>query len=305
MDTKVIGWGSAFVGLGGKMKISFWSHMRGAAGVTTNLACVSALMSIGGMGKTAVLENHYSINSIGDMLLFPEKIEYLREHGEYYSRYGIEYILKRLYSGEPGEKLLHHASIPLLFSSMYYLPQGRIVNKEVFNYEFHLVQKKLFQSLERISDYIFIDTETNQNLSSKIILSESDLIVVNLNQDPVQIQKFFRQYTSIQEKAVYLIGGYQPELPWNIGRICKEFQIPREKTGIIPYNPELVDAASKGHLLQFLNRNYYKASDYENEYLIRYAKKAGRMIRKNLVRLRREERMEEREFQGIPCTPLC
>lgn len=305
MDTKVIGWGSAFVGLGGKMKISFWSHMRGVAGVTTNLACVSALMSIGGMGKTAVLENHYSINSIGDMFLFPEKLEYLREHGEYYSRYGIEYILKRLYSGEPGEKLLHHASIPLLFSSMYYLPQGRIVNKEVFNYEFHLVQKKLFQSLERISDYIFIDTETNQNLSSKIILSESDLIVVNLNQDPVQIQKFFRQYTSIQEKAVYLIGGYQPELPWNIGRICKEFQIPREKTGIIPYNPELVDAASKGHLLQFLNRNYYKASDYENEYLIRYAKKAGRMIRKNLVRLRREERMEEREFQGIPCTPLC
>ena len=305
MDTKVIGWGSAFVGLGGKMKISFWSHMRGVAGVTTNLACVSALMSIGGMGKTAVLENHYSINSIGDMFLFPEKIEYLREHGEYYSRYGIEYILKRLYSGEPGEKLLHHASIPLLFSSMYYLPQGRIVNKEVFNYEFHLAQKKLFQSLERISDYIFIDTETNQNLSSKIILSESDLIVVNLNQDPVQIQKFFRQYTSIQEKAVYLIGGYQPELPWNIGRICKEFQIPREKTGIIPYNPELVDAASKGHLLQFLNRNYYKASDYENEYLIRYAKKAGRMIRKNLVRLRREERMEEREFQGIPCTPLC
>lgn len=305
MDTKVIGWGSAFVGLGGKMKISFWSHMRGVAGVTTNLACVSALMSIGGMGKTAVLENHYSINSIGDMFLFPEKLEYLREHGEYYSRYGIEYILKRLYSGEPGEKLLHHASIPLLFSSMYYLPQGRIVNKEVFNYEFHLVQKKLFQSLERISDYIFIDTETNQNLSSKIILSESDLIVVNLNQDPVQIQKFFRQYTSIQEKAVYLIGGYQPELPWNIGRICKEFQIPREKTGIIPYNPELVDAASKGHLLQFLNRNYYKASDYENEYLIRYAKKAGRMIRKNLVRLRREEIMEEREFQGIPCTPLC
>ena len=293
------------MGLGGKMKIAFWSHMRGVAGVTTNLACVSALMSIGGVGKTAVLENHYSINSIGDMLLFPDKIEHLREHGEYYSRYGIEYILKRLYSGEPGEKLLHHASIPLLFSSMYYLPQGRIVNKEVFNYEFHLVQKKLFQSLEKISDYIFIDTETNQNLSSKIILSESDLIVVNLSQDPIQIQKFFRQYTSIQEKAVYLIGSYQPELPWNIGRICKEFQIPREKIGIIPYNAELKDAASKGHLLQFLNRNYYKASDYENEYLIHYVKRAGRMIRKNLIRLRREEKTGKREFQGIPCTPLC
>ncbi len=286
------------------MKVSFWSHVRGVTGVTTNMVCVSALMSIGGVGKTALLENHYSINSIGDMILFPEKIEHLREHGEYYSRYGIEYILKRLYSGEPGVKLLHHASIPLLFSSMYYLPQGRIVNKEVFNYEFHLAQKKLFQSLEKISDYIFIDTETNQNLSSKIILSESDLIVVNLSQDPVQIQKFFKQYLSIQEKVVYLIGNYRPELPWNIGRICKEFQIPRERTGIIPYNQELADATSNGYLLQFLNRNYYRASDCENEYFIRSVKKAVRMIQKNLLRLRQEERMEGREFQGISCTPV-
>lgn len=284
------------------MKICFWSHVRGVAGVTTNLACVSALMSIGGLGKTAVLENHYSTNSIGDMILVPEKLGHLREHGEYYSRYGIEYILKRLYSGESGEKLLRHASIPLLFSSMYYLPQGRIVNKEVFNYEFNLVQKELFESLEKISDYVFIDTEANQNLSSKVILSESDLIVVNLSQDPDQIQEYFNQYVSMQDKAVYLIGNYQSESVWNISRICKEFHIPREKIGIIPFNLELADSMSTGHLLQFLNRNYYKASDHENDYLIRYVKRASQMIRKNVVRLRREEMAEETEIRSISCT---
>ncbi len=127
---------------------------------------------------------------------------------------------------------------------------------------------------------------------------------MNLSQDPVQIQKFFKQYLSIQEKVVYLIGNYRPELPWNIGRICKEFQIPRERTGIIPYNQELADATSNGYLLQFLNRNYYRASDCENEYFIRSVKKAVRMIQKNLLRLRQEERMEGREFQGISCTPV-
>lgn len=84
------------------MKISFWSHVRGLTGVTTNLACVSAIMAIGRMGKTVVLENHYSTNSIGDLILVPEQIDHLHEHGEYYSKYGIEYILKRLYSGERG-----------------------------------------------------------------------------------------------------------------------------------------------------------------------------------------------------------
>lgn len=271
------------------MKISFWSHVHGMAGVTTNVACISALMSISGIGKTALLENHYSMNSIGDAILTPEKTGALREHGAYYDRYGIEYILKRLYSGESGERLLHNASIPLLFSSMYYLPQGRIVNREVFNYEFSLVQEKLFSVLETISDYIFIDTETNQNLSSTTILSQSDLIVVNLDQNPVHLKEFFQNYTSMQEKAVYLIGSYKPELPWNISRICKEYHIPKEKVGIIPFNMDLAVAAESGHLLQFLNRNYYKQSDSECEYLMRYAKRASQMIRKNVIRLRREK----------------
>ncbi len=153
------------MGRGGEMKISFWSHVRGLTGVTTNLACVSALMAIGRMGKTVVLENHYSTNSIGDLILVPEQIDHLHEHGEYYSRYGIEYILKRLYSGERGDKLVHNSSIPLLFSSMFYIPQGKIVNREVFEYEFNLVQKELFQALEQLSDYVFVDTEANQNFS--------------------------------------------------------------------------------------------------------------------------------------------
>lgn len=270
------------------MKISFWSNVRGEAGVTTNLACVSALISIGGQGKSVILENHYSINGIGDILLVPEKLELLREQGEYYSHYGIEYVLKRLYSGEAGEKLVHHATIPLLFSTMYYLPQGRIVNKEVFNYEFNLVQKELFDALSLISDYVFVDTETNQNLSSNIILSEADVIVVNLDQNPVHLKEYFTNYSSIQEKALYLIGNYKPELPWNVGRICKEFHISREKIGVIPYNMELKDSMSQGHLLQFLNRNYYKPSDCENDYFIRYAKRASQMIRKNVIKVRRE-----------------
>jgi len=287
------------VGLGGKMKISFWSPVHRTAGVTTNAACVSAVMAIGGAGKTVVLENHYSTNSIGDIILIPEQVEHLREHGEYYSRYGIEYVLKRLYSGESGEKLVHRASIPLLFSSMLYIPQGRVVNKEVFNYEFNLVQKELFQALEKLSDYVFIDTERNQNLSSNVILSESDIIVVNLDQDIAHLRDFFTNYESMQEKAVYLIGNYHTGAEWDVSRICKEFHINRDKIGIIPFNMELSECMAQGHLLQFLNRNYYKASDSENEYLIRYIKKAGKMIRKNAMVLRRSEGKKKGRTQGL------
>lgn len=283
------------------MKICFWSPVRGKAGVTTNMACISALLAIGKRGKTMVLENHYSIRGIGDILLEQEAVDAFREHGEYHSCYGVEYLLKRIYSGEPGEKLIHHAAVPLLFSSMFYIPQGRIVNREVFDYEFRMVYDLLFQALESHSDYIFIDTETNRNLSSNIILSQSDLVVVNLPQDKEQMADFFREQKSLQDKAVYLIGNYQEELPCNLSYICGKYHISKDRIGIIPYNMEMQDAMGNGHLLQFLNRNFYQAEDSQNEYLLRYAKRAARMIMRNVSGKEREYRkfemlLEEREI---------
>lgn len=280
------------------MKICFWSPVRGRAGVTTNMACISALAAIGKTGKIYILENHYSIHGIGDILMEQETVDSFREHGEYHSCYGIEYLLKQMYLGEPGEKLIHHSAIPLLFSSLFYIPQGRIVNKEVFNYEFRMAYEKVFQALESHSEYIFIDTETNQNLSSNIILSHSDLIVVNLPQDEEQLAVFFQGNQSIQEKAVYLIGGYQEGTSCNMSHICREYKIPRDRIGIIPYNLELQEAMSNGHLLQFLNRNYFQAEDRENEYLLRYAKRAVRMIQKNALRRVREQQKYRLFLEG-------
>ena len=261
------------------LKIAFWSNVRGRSGVTTNMVCISALAAIAGAGKSVLLENHYSYKNIASMVLPGEQIEQLKESGRYYNRDGIEYVLK-----------LRHATMPLLYTSMYYLPQSYIINKEVFNYEFSLVYKKLFYNLEVFSDNVFIDTERNENLSSNAILTEADLVVVNLVQDKVALREFFDNYSSIQEKSVYLIGAYQPELLFNYRRICYEYHIPRDRIGIIPYNIELSEAMSEGRILQFLNRNYEKASGRENDYFMRHCKKSSMMVRKNLINLRKRKK---------------
>ncbi|MCI9080258.1 MAG: hypothetical protein HFH68_15340 [Lachnospiraceae bacterium] len=277
------------------MKIAFWSNVRGRSGVTTNMVCISALASIAGAGKSVLLENHYSCNSIASIVLPGEQVELLKESGRYYNREGIEYVLKGLYSGKDGEELLRHAAMPLLYTSMYYLPQSYIINKEVFNYEFSLVYKKLFDALGIFSDNVFIDTERNENLSSNAILTEADLVVVNLVQDKVALNEFFENYSSIKEKSVYLIGAYQPELLFNYRRICYEYHIPRDRIGIIPYNIELSEAMSEGRILQFLNRNYEKASGRENDYFMRHCKKSSMMVRKNLINLRKRKKEEATE----------
>ncbi len=266
------------------MKISFWSPVRNGAGVTTNMACISALSAIGKRGKSILLENHYSIRGLADILMEQEEKEFLREKGAYYDKTGLEYLLKKIYSGEVKGKEVREALTPLLFSSMNYLPQSRIVNKEVFDYEFNLVYKELFDALEEIADFVFVDTETNQNLSSHLILDAADLIVVNLTQNPEDLKFFFDNYESLEKKAVFLIGNYVPEFSWNLARLCKEFHISYSRVGVIPMNLELNTALAQGRLLNFLNLNFYMPSGKENGYFMRYAKRAEAMILRNINR---------------------
>lgn len=286
-----------FVGMRGQMKIAFWSNVRGQAGVTTNMICVSALITLGGIGRTVLLENHYSAYGLSEMLLQGDKIESLREYGEYFNRYSIEYIMKRLYSGEDGEKLIHQASIPLLFSNMYYVPQSQIVNREVFEYEFHLVKEKLFEALETTSDYVFVDTEANRNLSTNIILEEADLVVVNLDQNPMHVKEYFDHYASLQEKTVFLVGNYRPEVSYNVQEICKEYSVERDRIVGLPYHFELEESVKNGTVLSFLNRSYFQPMDKENEYFIRQLKRACKMIRKKSVACRREKMRFSKENQ--------
>lgn len=265
------------------MKIAFWSNIRKRGGVTTNMACIAAISAISGMGKSVLLENHYNINNLNGMLLTPEKISRLRETGQYYNKYGIEYILKRLYTGESGNSLIQEASIPLLYSSIYYLPQSYIVNKEVFNYEFELVHKELFRTLERVAEMVLIDTESSGNASSMEILEEADIIVVNIDQNAGTWEDYFENYASLAQKSVFLVGRYQREYNLNLFRIRKEYHIPSSRIGVIPYNMELQEAAREGHILQFLNRNYLKNGYSDNRYFMQEVKRSAVMLRDNIL----------------------
>lgn len=199
------------------MKIAFWSNVRKNGGVSTNMVCMAAVSAIAGMGRSVLLENHYNVNNLNGMLLSQDKIDMLHETGQYYNKYGIEYILKRLYTGAPGEQLIRRASIPLLYSSIYYLPQSYIVNREVFDYEFELAHKDLFRCLENISDMVFIDTESKGNASSVQILEEADIVVVNIDQEQAAWDDFLNTLRDWRANQSFWSGSMKRKIPliWN------------------------------------------------------------------------------------------
>ena len=264
------------------MKIAFWSHTREGACVTTNLACMAAMTAVHSEKKCMLLENHYSLRNIGDLMLPSERIECLREQGQYYNKYGLEHLLKELYSGKNDANMIQHTAIPLLFQNLFYLPQSFILNRDVFNYEFELVRETLFQCLEEAADLLFVDTESNRNLSTTSILSDADLIVVNLRQDTKMLTEFFENHPIIRNKAFFLIGKYQPNHTWNLRRICYRFHIPRQNIGVIPYNLELEEAVTYGRVLQFLNRNIDEKQNKENAFFMRQVDRAVELLHQRI-----------------------
>lgn len=269
------------------MKIAFWSPVRTSPGVTTNMACMAGIGAMSGANRTILLENHYAARNIADIVMPVEQNNTLREQANYYGKYGLEYVLKQIYSGRNGIDVIHQSAVSLLYERLMYLPQSYIVNREVFNYDFGLVREELFRCLEETADYVFVDTETNCNLSTSAILSEADLVVVTLRQDRKMLDDFFQDHASLREKAVYLIAAYEKDMELDLRRICYDYQISRDRIGAVPLNLELVSAAAQGRLLQFLSMNYYKTSGRENDYFMRQVKKAVIMLRDNMLRTRR------------------
>lgn len=280
------------------MKIAFWSNGGRDMCVTSNMACITSMISLkkSGMIREILLENHFNRDrGLEAVLVQQEKIEFLRETGGYYVKYGLEHILKRIFIGETHDEIVKSSTIDLLLSNMFLLPSGMVFNKEVFNYDFSLVHNELFKMLDRVGDYVFIDTESNQNLSTKHILYDADIVVVNLSQDPKKIYDFFENYTSLKEKAVYIIGKYQPEKRWTRKRICYEYNVPRNKIGVIPYNVEFNDALISGKLQHFLNYNYTGKVRLENEYFMNQCKKSAVVVLDMISEVKKKKEYQRRQ----------
>ena len=98
----------------------------------------------------------------------------------------------------------------------------------------------------------------------------------------MHVKDYFDHYASLQEKTVFLVGNYRPEVSYNVQEICKEYS---------------EESVKNGTVLSFLNRSYFQPMDKENEYFIRQLKRACKMIRKKSVACRREKMRFSKENQ--------
>lgn len=262
------------------MKIAFWSNCSGRAGTTSNMACISVLCSMLNQTKSVLFENHYNLNGL-EQAFINQRREHqllLREELSYYDQTGLEGLIRRVHSNYTYEKVMEDIALKFFNDYIYYLPKNHNMNQQYIEFELNQVIKPLFGFLDQMFDMVFVDTAFHQTLSTKSILDEVQLVVVNLCQNKHVLDHFFSNYSSLIEKSIFLIGNYQEQSRLNLKNIRRKYQLPKEQIGIIPFNLEFADAVNNGGVVEYLTRNLICGRQDDNYYFISQAKHAAELI---------------------------
>jgi hypothetical protein len=151
--------------------------------------------------------------------------------------------------------LIKEATLEIVDNYLYYLPTNAVIPQNIYDFAMYDHVKSILESAQELADIVYVDTSKGNHLSTKIILDEVDLVVVNLNQNFNEFKNFFRNYSSLMGKCVFLISNYNPRSNLTINKISHIFSIPKSSIAVIPYNVDYQEALSRGSLVEFLYSN--------------------------------------------------
>lgn len=291
------------------MKIAFWSNVSEACGVSSSLAAISIASVIRYPYTVVTMENRLCSNNLGKAYmgrLQSRSKGYAGNSFEagtnYYEGGGLEGLIRKIYRDEYNLKTFRRYLSEVIHKHLYYIPQTKVIHNEIFDYEFDQCYPQLQQLIEEFADICMIDTASYRSLSTKTILENADLIVVNLCQKHIILEDFFLNYSSLIPKAIFIINKYDPRMFPNYRRILKEYDISPEKLTVIPYNEMYQSAYAEGTVVEFISRNYNCPKENANYLFIQSIKKAAYMIIKEaeqLVKQKEQQFMRQNELQNI------
>lgn len=237
------------------MKIAFWSNSPGKTGVTGNLSCISIVSAMYHTSEMVLFENHANINNLGSTFLNPNSYDRLQEKNSYFVENGLGRVLSYCDMGDiVNAGMVYRTCLSVFDQRVFYLPGGGM-NRDLMEYRLRKHAGDVMEMLERVYPTVCVDISSSSLESSRKILKEADLVVVNLCQNNQQLSHFFRNFSEIQKKAFYVIGNYDSRSEITKHDIVKRFGLPGFMVGTVPYNRRFADALTKGNVIPFLLKN--------------------------------------------------
>lgn len=266
------------------VKVAFWSNEYEKSYAFLNFVAVSIASVMSNPYTITMLENYIGRDNLSKAFFVDYDNIHTKSGGTpgFYEGGGIEGLLRRIYRGDNYPDLLGGYLNEVIAEHLYYIPQSGVINSELFDFEFYNNLHELLRIIDKNTDICYINTRQQNHLSSKAILQEVDLIVINLIQDSDYLEDFFKNYHSLIPKSTFIIGNYSPKSFMTCKRISKLYEIPLESISPIPYNEYFHVTCGYGGAKEFFNSNYFCPRESPNYLFICGVRKAAYMILKRI-----------------------
>lgn len=263
------------------MKVAFWSNAYKKCNVTNNMAAISVASALILPYRIMLLENYLSKNNIGR--IFSNNISNeIREYSNYYNDNAcIETIVQNSYDLDCNNENISCIK-EIIVNKLYYLPQGNIINNDLFDYEFSRNIDYLIDYANNFADIKFIDTSPESGLSTNSILEESDLIIVNICPETDELIDFFVNYNSLISKSIFIINVTDVSMCKDIFKIFQKYGVLENKVVFIPFNEMLMYSNYNGSLVEFILFNLNNCNNSKDLLFFKALKKVVNLILKSL-----------------------
>ncbi len=274
------------------MNIAFWSNANELCQVSANMAAISMASIVRYPYSVIIMENQLNNHRLERAFFGEGSIDFIHEVGtNYYDGGGMEGLIRKIYRGECSGNIIRHYLKEIISQRLYYIPQSRIIHSEIFDYELDHCIHKLLGLINKESDICFIETASHRNLSTKTILEEADLIVVNLCQKQCILEDFFLNYSILSEKAIFLVSNIDQHSKVSARSIANCYDIPNDNIIVIPYCENFLSACTNGNIKDFICANYTCQKENPNFFLMQAIKKATYLIIKKAVEQAKEKEL--------------
>lgn len=260
------------------MQIAFWENMKREGRPPDYMAAISIMLSINHYKKVILLDNGQESDSLERIFRGIYRFYYVKEDSNYIvHRNGMDQILDNLHMTPDIEPLLAQSAVEVIQDYLYYVPQSKVMNHLAYEYQLYQELTTIIKSYENISDFIMVRARNGNNLSTKQVLDEADLVMVELSQDYNVLDAFFDNYSSIRQKAFFVFSQYKRN-SISIHHIMDKYHLNKDQVIVLTEHAPLNAACIAGNLVSYLKGNNNCKKESEHYRCVRELRRAAKMI---------------------------
>ncbi|MDQ0271213.1 hypothetical protein [Cytobacillus purgationiresistens] len=248
--------------------ISFWGPIQGQVSTTSNLIAASLILALDKENKkTIITQTEWSKSTL--------EYAFLKEENENdiftFSDSGIDALERMAKSHRlTSEKLMDYTKA-ILRNRLDLLTGSTKTNKEMFEGMSGILEMVLSLSKD-CYDYTLVDLPRGSaNSMTKKTLQNSDLIVVNLNQNIHVLESFFKKKDNLEilegKPYIIVLSQYDPESRFSVKNIQRRYKI-KQPIYTIPYNTDFRDTMNQQNVTEFFLRAKNFKKGHQNFYFI-------------------------------------